>query len=185
MRFALIAATLLLSPMAMATPVDPLTVTIDQADADRFATLFRETGGKPTADQIQKRYLDGAGDGVRIFTPNRIENAANLATAIAAQPDNYRYAIETCLPLVASMNGQLRATYLAYRGLLPDRPLPQVHVVFGAGTSGGYATAEAQVWASKCLVGREQRPISFALPCEACSRMRRCIVGRQSQRPKP
>jgi hypothetical protein len=161
MRFALIAVALAVSTVAGAAPVDPLTAQIDQTDADRFATLFRETGGKPTADQIQKRYLDGAGDGVAIFTPNRIENAATLAAAVAAQTDNYRYAIETCLPLVASMNGQLRATYLAYRGLLPDRPLPQVHIVFGAGTSGGYATSAAQVIGLEVSCGKGTTPDQF------------------------
>lgn len=138
-----------------------MTAQIDQADADRFAALFRETGGKPTAEQIQKRYLDGAGAGVAIFTPNRIESAATLAAAVAAQSDNYRYAIETCLPLVASMNGQLRATYLAYRGLLPDRPLPQVHVVFGAGTSGGFASPAAQVIGLEVSCGKGTTPDQF------------------------
>jgi hypothetical protein len=161
MRFALIAVTLVVSSVAGAAPVDPLTAQIDQTDADRFAKLFRDTGGKPTADQIQKHYLDGAGDGVTIFTPNRIENAATLAAAVAAQTDNYRYAIETCLPLVASMNGQLRATYLAYRGLLPDRPLPQVHIVFGAGTSGGYATSAAQVIGLEVSCGKGTTPDQF------------------------
>jgi hypothetical protein len=156
----ILVAALFATPL-VAAPVDPLTVAIDQTDADRFATLFRETGGKPTADQIQKRYLDGAGDGVRIFTPYRIENAANMAKAIAAQPENYRYAIETCLPLVASMNSQLRATYLAYRGMLPDRPLPQVHVVFGAGTSGGYATSAAQVLGLEVSCGKGTTPDQF------------------------
>ncbi len=161
MRLILLAFALLATPEADAAPVDPLTVEIDRTDAERFATLFRETDGKPTADQIQKRYLDGSGDGVRIFTPNRIENAANLAKAIAAQPDNYRYAIDTCLPLVASMNGQLRATYLAYKGLLPDRLLPQVHIVFGAGTSGGYATPDAQVLGLEVSCGKGTTPDQF------------------------
>ncbi len=161
MRLALIAAALAVSPFAVAAPGDPLTAQIDQSDANRFAILFRETGGKPTTEQIQKRYLDGAGDGVAIFTPNRIENAATLAAAVAAQAENYRYAIETCLPLVASMNGELRATYLAYRGLLPDRPLPQVYVVFGAGTSGGYATSAAQVIGLEVSCGKGTTPDQF------------------------
>lgn len=161
MRYALSAAALLWSPIAPAAPVDPLTIEIGQTDADRFATLFRETGGKPTAEQVQKRYLDGAGDGVRIFTPDRIENAANLAKAISAQPDNYRYAIETCLPLVASMNGPLRATYLSYRGLLPGRPLPRVHIVFGAANSGGYATPDAQVLGLEASCGKGTTPDQF------------------------
>jgi hypothetical protein len=160
MRFLLIAFALLAAPL-QAAPVDPLTVAIDQTDADRFAALFRETGGKPTAAQIQKGYLDGAGDGVRIFTPNRIENAATLAAAVAAQRDNYRYAIETCLPLVASLNAQLRATYLAYGGLLPDRSLPQVYVVFGAGTSGGFASPQAQVLGLEVSCGKGTTPDQF------------------------
>jgi hypothetical protein len=160
MRSILFAFALLATPL-QAAPVDPLTVTIDQTDAERFAKLFRETGGKPTADQIQKRYLDGAGDGVRIFTPYRIENAANMAAAVAAQADNYRYAIETCLPLVASMNAPLRATYLAYGGLLPGRPLPQVHVVFGAGTSGGFASPNAQVLGLEVSCGKGTTPDQF------------------------
>ena len=161
MRLLVIAASLFFSSAAIGAPVDPLNVTIDQADADRFAILFRETGGKPTAAELQKRYLDSASDGVRIFTPNRIENAEALAKAITAQSDNYRYAIDTCLPLVASMNAQLRATYLAYRGLLPDRPLPQVYVVFGAGTSGGFATSAAQVIGLEVSCGKGTTPDQF------------------------
>jgi hypothetical protein len=161
MRSTIFFAFALVATPLQAAPVDALTVTIDQTDADRFAKLFRETGGRPTADQIQKRYLDGAGDGVRIFTPNRIENAANLAAAVAAQPDNYRYAIETCLPLVASMNAQLRATYLGYGGLIPGRPLPRVHVVFGAGTSGGFASPDAQVLGLEVSCGKGTAPDQF------------------------
>lgn len=114
MRSIFLGFALLASPL-QAAPVDPLTIQIDQTDADRFATLFRATGGKPTVEQIQERYLDGAGDGVRIFTPYRIENATTLAAAIAARPDNYRYAIETCLPLVTSMNAKLRVTTYLWR----------------------------------------------------------------------
>jgi hypothetical protein len=44
-------------------------------DAERFAELFRRTQGHPTAEQIARHYLQGAGPGVAIFTPGRIENA--------------------------------------------------------------------------------------------------------------
>lgn len=139
-------------PVAPA-PVDPFAISIDQRDADRFAALMRETGDRPTAEQVQVRYLDGAGQGVAVFMPGRIENAANLARAIAADPARYRYAIDTCLPLVASLNAEMRSVYLAYRGLLPDYPLPSVHVVFGAGTSGGTASNTAQVIGLEVMCG--------------------------------
>lgn len=138
----------LLAVLAVANPViagvDPLTAEIDARDAIRFARLM-ENGAVPTADLLQRAYLDGAGLGVKIFTPNRIVDAQRLARVVAAKPENYRYAIRECLPRMPALRGDLRAIYLAYAGLLPERPLPAIKVVFGAGNSGGTANAEAQV----------------------------------------
>ena len=66
-------------------------------------------------------------------------SAKNLAAAIAANEANYRYAIDTCLPEARKLNAQLRAIYLAHKGLQPKRPLPAVYVLFGANNSGGTA----------------------------------------------
>lgn len=141
---------------------DPLTGRIDDADAIRFAAVFAASKGAPTPAQLQAGYLDGAGQGVAVFTPDRIVSADNLAAAIKAEPARYDYAIKTCLPLVAGLNADLRATYLAYRGLLPDRPLPTVHVVFGAGNSGGTASAEAQVLGLEVMCGPGTTPDQFS-----------------------
>ena len=43
------------------------------------------------------------------------------------------------------MRSDLRAIYLAFAGLLPERPLPAINVVFGALNSGGTASREMQV----------------------------------------
>lgn len=124
--------------------VDPLQAEIDARDALRFAQLM-EGDRIPTAEMLQRDYLDGAGPGVGIFTPGRIVDAKRLARAVAAKPDNYRYAIRECLPQLPALRSDLRAIYLAYAGLLPKRPLPAIHIVFGAGNSGGTASAGAQV----------------------------------------
>lgn len=123
---------------------DPRTVAIDARDATRFATLLARHP-QPTAEQLQQGYLDHAGVGVRTFTPHRIHDAANLAKAVAAAPQDYQYAARECLPRLASLQPELRAIYLAYAGLQPQRPLPAVHVVFGAGNSGGTASDTDQV----------------------------------------
>lgn len=140
---------------AMADPggVDPLAARVEAIDAKRFARLFEASGGKPDAAALQAGYLSGAGRGVDIFTPGRIENAANLAAAVAAEPERYGHAIRTCLPLVDDLAGEMRAIYLGFRGLMPDRPLPAVHVVFGAGNSGGTAASDAQVLGLEVLCG--------------------------------
>lgn len=126
-------------------PADPLTVTIETEDADRFAALFDRTKGRPTAEQLQRDYLDPGSYGVQVFTPDRIQNAANLAAAVAARPEVYAKAIHVCLPIAKDTTAELRATYLAFRGLFPDRALPHIYLVVGAGNSGGTAGPGAQV----------------------------------------
>ncbi|MCS0591300.1 DUF2268 domain-containing putative Zn-dependent protease [Massilia norwichensis] len=145
---ALLAFAAIATPLTAATTaaagVDPLTADIDIVDAQRFAGLMKD-GALPTAEVLQRGYLDGAGRGVRIFTPNRIVDAANLARVVAARQDNYRQAIRECLPQLPALRSDLRAIYLAFAGLVPERPLPAIHVVFGASNSGGTANSEAQV----------------------------------------
>jgi hypothetical protein len=126
-------------------PADPLTATIHTEDAERFARLFTATNGNPSAEQLQKDYLDKASYGVAVFTPYRIQNAAHLAEAIASDKSSYEHAIQDCLPRLKQYNADLRAVYLAMHGLYPDKSLPQIYVVFGAGNSGGTAGPNAQV----------------------------------------
>ena len=140
---------------------DPLTATIDIADAERFVRIFEASGGKPDAATLQAGYLDKASEGVKIFTPGRIENAENLAAAVARQPDRYAYAIKNCLPLVPKLNDDLRSIYLAYRGLVPERSLPGIYVVFGAGNSGGTAGPSAQVMGLEVTCGPGTTPDQF------------------------
>lgn len=130
---------------AGAQGVDPLTAEVRSEDARRFAAVFEATGGTPSAAELQAGYLDGAGRGVEIFTRGRIQNADNLAAAIASDPEKYRRGIEVCLPLAEAASSDLRAIYLGLQSLYPGRALPEIHVVFGAGNSGGTAGPDAQV----------------------------------------
>lgn len=144
-----------------ASGVDPLAARVDATDARRFAEVFRESGGAPKAAALQAGYLDKAGRGIEIFTPGRIGNADNLASAVAADPERYAYAIRTCLPLVDGMASDMRAIYLGFRGLLPLRHLPAVYIVFGAGNSGGTAAPDAQVLGLEVLCGPGTTPEQF------------------------
>ena len=125
--------------------VDPLAATVETADVDRFAAIFDAAGGTPAATDLQRGYLDPGSEGVRVFTPDRIEDAAHLAKAVAADRAGYERALRVCLPIVRETQGELRATYLALHGLLPDHPLPRMFLVMGAGNSGGTAAPGVQV----------------------------------------
>lgn len=143
-RHFLIPVTALWSSAVFAAAVNPLTVDIGIGDARRFANLMKDNA-VPTAEVLQREYLDRAGPGVKIFTPLRIVNAERLARKVAANPDAYRYAIRECLPRLPALRSDLRAIYLAFSGLLPERPLPAIEVVFGALNSGGTASSDTQV----------------------------------------
>lgn len=142
---ALVALAFVTPVVAQPPSADPLTVEIQLDDAERFVALFERTNGQPTAEDIQRDYLDPGSYGVEIFTPGRIVDAKRLAGRIASRGEEYRRAIEVCLPIVEAAHGDLRSIYLGLTGALPDAKLPQVYVLFGAGNSGGTAGPGAQV----------------------------------------
>ena len=133
------------SPMALVQPVNPSAATIDTSDADRFAALFDETDGTPTAMQLEAEYLVNAGPGLALMAQTRFQGAEHLAGAIEADPGKYERAISVCLPLATSAQDDLRAIYGKLHELLPEYDLPQVYAVFGAGTSADTAAPGVQV----------------------------------------
>jgi len=137
---------------------DPLTVSVETADADRFAAIFNSSKGHPTAEQLQRGYLDPGSYGVRIFTPDRIIDAHHLAAAEGKRPDFYARAINVCLPIVKDTTAELRATYLAFRRLFPEQPLPRFYLGVGADNSGGTAGPGAQVLGLETLCGLADTP---------------------------
>lgn len=149
MRSILLIATLLLTGASTGSsrpaPADPLTVTIQTGDVERFAMLLQRAGGRPTAAELRREYLDPGSFGIKVFTPGRIIDADHLAAAIAKNPVAYKVAIERCLPWAKEMTADLRSIYLGLHGALPEASLPQVYIVMGAGTSGGTAEPGAQV----------------------------------------
>jgi hypothetical protein len=159
-RLAGLVAGLMLT-QAQAAEFNIFDVELDSKDALRFAELFTANNDTLTSEQIQTGYLDGAGRGVAIFTPDRISDAEHMATVVASRSADYRYAIDHCLAALPLLNQELRAIYLAYHGLLPDLPLPDIYVVFGAANSGGTATAQGQVAGLEVMCRSGIAPAAF------------------------
>lgn len=144
------------------SPADPLSAHIDISDVERFATLWKKTNGHPTAAQIDSEYIKPGGVGVRIYTPLRIKDGANMEAQIAAHHDWYEQALDRCLPWVKENNAQLRSIYLGLHGLLPEKPLPQIYVVIGGANSGGTAAPGAQVIGLEIVCRDAPTPEEFA-----------------------
>ena len=162
------AATLSLLPVFSATaqqqppPADPLTVTVRDEDVGRFEELWKRTGGKPTAAQIDADYIEPGSLGLKIFTPHRIIDGRNMAGKIAEHRDWYERALTTCRPWIEQHNAELRSIYLGLHGLLPEKPLPQIYMVIGGANSGGTAVPGAQVLGLEILCRDGPTPEKFA-----------------------
>lgn len=133
--------------------VAPVSQVMFFEDAERFSALMANDG-LPDAAMLQAAYIDPGSRGVEIFTPGRIQSADNLARRIAEKPDAYRHAIEVCLPIVRDLQVSVSETLAAVSGALGMKDLERegdypdtvpAYFVFGAGNSGGTATADALV----------------------------------------
>ncbi|NJO13862.1 MAG: hypothetical protein HC870_01180, partial [Rhizobiales bacterium] len=151
--------------VAEARPVDPLTATIELGDAERFAALYQDTVGAPSVAQLQERYLASESRAIAIFTPYRIIDAPNLLANINANRADYTDAITRCLPLVKSTQPDLRAIYLGFRGLLPERPLPRIAVVLVPGTVAGRRSRTCRCSALKFSAVSPRTKRHFASSC--------------------
>lgn len=156
MRKLIFGTSIVLAAVAVAQSLSPKGAEVFTDDADMFAKLFEETGGAPTAHQLQERYLDKGDLGLQLLAQTRIRDAGHFADVIAADPDKYRRAIDVCLPLAKSATADLRAIYRDLSGLLPEYNLPEVHVVFGAGTSAGTAAPGVQVLGLEVICAEKQ-----------------------------
>ena len=111
-------------------------------DAQRFASVFRAAAGSPSAEQLQSGYLSPGTPGIAIFTEYRIKNADNLARHVAAQRADYQHALDLCLPEAQHMHDEVSATIAKVATLLGSADSAPTYFLFGAGNSGGTASAD-------------------------------------------
>ena len=111
-------------------------------DALRFAAVFEAAAGSPSAEVLQSDYLAPGTPGIAIFTEDRIKNAANLAHAVAALRPEYQHAIALCLPEARRMHDEVSATIAKVGTMLGSAQSAPAYFLFGAGSSGGTASAD-------------------------------------------
>lgn len=110
--------------------------TIDTADVARFYRLYDAAGGAPSAETLQRNYLDAGSDGVRQFIPNRIVSAEALAERIRAEPGVYDGA-RACMAALPGVKRRLAAAFRRLARLDPQARFPPVTILIGRNSSGG------------------------------------------------
>ena len=121
------AALACLSLNAQTSAIDILT-----EDVDRFFRVYEATAGRPTAQQIQREYLDRGTAGLRHLVRVRNVTGERIARAIAAEPELYSNA-RACLPVLPRVRARLARTFERLVDVYPAAQRPPVTILVSRG----------------------------------------------------
>lgn len=109
-------------------------------DVSRFYAVYDAAGGQPTADQLQRGYLDTASPGLIAFAKLRNITAERMAAAIAERPAMFADA-RRCTAVLPAVKARLAPALAKLATLYPKGVYPPVTLAIGRGKTGGTANA--------------------------------------------
>lgn len=143
-RILALAALLVAASPAVAAGPEVLT-----EDVDRFYRVYDATGGRPTAEALQRDYLDHASPGLAQLARIRNITAQRIAAANEANPQLYADA-RRCAGHLPRVKARLGPALSKLAALYPQAKSPPVYIVVGRGrpvgvgdTGGVYIGLEA------------------------------------------
>lgn len=120
--------------MAGAThAASPKGIEIITDDVTRFYEVHEAAGGRPSAGQLQRDYLDRATAGLRHLTQVRTSvTAERIAQAIATQPELYTNAM-ACMAALPRIRERLVVAFDKLLDLYPEAQKPPVTILVSRG----------------------------------------------------
>ena len=109
---------------------------IRTSDVDLFYRIYDASRGKPTAETLDRDYIQGGSDGVRQFVPDRIRSGDALAKTIADNPDVYEGA-RRCQADLPAVQRRLSQAFGKLAVIAPEATFPPVTILIGRNNSGG------------------------------------------------
>ena len=106
--------------------------TIEIGDVALFYSVYDAAGGKPSAEQLQRDYLDAGSDGLRTFARLRNTTGLRIADAVASKPQTYVDA-RKCAEVLPAARMRLDASLRTLARLYPPARFPPVTVAVGRG----------------------------------------------------
>lgn len=134
----LTAASLLLLTAAAAPPKGGPEVRV--VDVDRFYALYERTNGKPSAEQLQREYLDLGSPGLLEFARMRRITGERIAAMMAERPALYTDA-KRCVQVLPAVESRLDTALAKLSEYYPPSRFPPVTLAIGRGKPVGTANA--------------------------------------------
>jgi Predicted Zn-dependent protease (DUF2268) len=114
------------APQASAGP------TIHIEDVERFYKIYGAAGGHPTADELQRDYLDPGSDGLHQFAKMRRISGAAMAETLAKRPEIYSGA-KRCMDVLPAVRQRVEVALRTLGRLYPEAQFPPVTIAVGRG----------------------------------------------------
>lgn len=105
---------------------------IQTDDVTLFYKVYDAAGGHPTADQVQRDYLDPGSEGLHHLAEARRVTGVAIAKNLAAHPEMYTNA-KRCMAVLPRVRERLQVALLKLRQLYPDAKFPPVTIAVGRG----------------------------------------------------
>lgn len=106
--------------------------TIHIEDVDRFYRVYDAAGGRPSAEHLQRDYIDIGSDGLLQFAKVRNISGTRIAETLAKQPEIYSSA-RRCMEVLPRVRQRLEVALRTLVRLYPEAKLPPVTIAVGRG----------------------------------------------------
>jgi Predicted Zn-dependent protease (DUF2268) len=114
-----------------ASPVDNAAEPIiETGDVHRFYKIYDAAGGRPTAEALQRGYIDPGSDGLHQLARLRKVTGQSIAEAIAKRPKIYSQARD-CVAVLPRVRERLVVVLGKLRALYPKARLPPITIAVG------------------------------------------------------
>jgi hypothetical protein len=101
-------------------------------DVERFYKVYDAAGGHPSADQLQRDYIDPGSDGLHHLAKVRNVSGAAIAKTLTEHPEIYSDA-RRCTAVLPQVRERLQVAMLKLRDLYPEAKFPPVTIAVGRG----------------------------------------------------
>lgn len=119
----------ILSMLAFSASAEPV---VSTSDVERFYAIYDAADGKPTAEQLQRDYLDQGTDGLKHFASIRKITGERIAKAINDRPEIYVRARE-CVAALPAAKARVGSALNRFSELYSEAQFPPVTISVGRG----------------------------------------------------
>jgi hypothetical protein len=117
---------------------------IETGDVARFYKVYEAAHGQPTAEELQREYIDPGSPGLHHLAEIRNVTGATIARALAAHPEVFADA-RRCLAVLPRVRQRVAAALHTLAGLYPEAGFPPVTIAISRGKPVGVGDSSGVV----------------------------------------